>query len=113
MAKHSYGSPCASSAKKRKYAAKYQPERAIQVDFICASDKVAMLAQFVAKHNLPFSLADHFTKLAKQLIPDSDIEGKFTSGRMKATMIVKKALTPRLDANVVQLCQNHNFSLRK
>ena len=29
---------------------------------------------------------------------------------MKTTMIIKKALTPRLDANVVQLCQNHIFS---
>ena len=30
---------------------------------------------------------------------------------MKTTMIVKKALAPRLDANVVQLCQNNKFSL--
>ena len=56
-------------------------------------------------------MADHFTKLAKQLFPDSDIAGKFTSDRLKITMIVKKALAPRLDANVVQLCQNHRFSL--
>ena len=56
-------------------------------------------------------MVDHFTKLAKQLFPDSDIAGKFTSGRMKTTMIVKKALAPGLDANVVQLCQNHTFSL--
>ena len=72
---------------------------------------VVKLAQFVAEHNLPFSVADHFTKLAKQLFPDSDIAGKFTSGRMKTTMIVMKVLAPRLDANVLQLCQNHNFSL--
>ena len=70
-----------------------------------------MFAQFVAEHNLPFSVADHFTKLAKQLFPDSDIAGKFTSNRMKTTMIVKKALAPRLDANVVQLCQSHQFLL--
>ena len=68
-------------------------------------------AQFVPEHSLPFSVADHFTKLAKQLFPDSDIAGKFTSGRVKTTMIVKKALAPRLDANVVQLCENHKFSL--
>ena len=68
-------------------------------------------ALFIAKHNLPFSVADHFTKLAKQLFPASNIAGKFSSGRMKTTMIVKKALAPRLDANVVQLCQNQKFSL--
>ncbi|KAI0212161.1 hypothetical protein LSAT2_002936, partial [Lamellibrachia satsuma] len=67
-------------------------------------------AQFVAEHNLSFSVADHFTKLAKQF-PDSDIAGKFSSGRMKTTMIVKNALAPRLDANVVKLCQNNQFSL--
>ena len=174
MAKRASDSPCASSAKKRKYAAKYQPEWATQMDVICASEKgpkfayckvcnvhvnvsfggkydvvrhsksashgtlknatktqmksffvtskttdlstnvltaEVKFAQFVAEHNLPFSVADHFTKLAKQLFPDSDIAGKFTSGRMKTTMIVKKALAPRLDANVVQLYENHKCSL--
>ena len=68
-------------------------------------------AQFVAEHNLPFSVADHFTKLAKQLFLDSDITGKFSSGRTKTTMMLKNALAPRLDANVVKLCQNNRFSL--
>ena len=36
-------------------------------------------AQFDAEHNLPFSVAGHFTKLAKQLFPDSDIAGNLTS----------------------------------
>ena len=67
--------------------------------------------QFVAEHNLPVLVADYFTKLAKQLFPDSDIAGKFKSDCMKTTMIVMKVLAPRLDANVLQLCQNHNFSL--
>jgi len=44
MAKRVFDSPCASSAKKRKHTAKYQPERATQMDFICASDKGAMFA---------------------------------------------------------------------
>jgi len=66
-------------------------------------------AQFVAKHNLPFSVADYFTKLAKQLFPNSNIAGKFTLGHMKTTMIVKKALGPRLDANVVQLSEPQIF----
>ena len=176
MAKCGCDSPCASSTKKRKYATKYQPEWATEMDFICASDKGTTFAycrvcnvhinvsfggkydivrhskagchvalqkamssnkqlksffvttkttdlsanvlsaevkfsQFVAEHNLPFSVADHFTKLAKRLFPDSDIAGKFACGRMKTTMIVKKALAPRVDDNVVKLCQSHRFSL--
>ena len=36
--------------------------------------------QFLAEHNLSFSTAVHFTKLAKGLFPDSDITRKFESG---------------------------------
>ncbi|KAK2185100.1 hypothetical protein NP493_246g02099 [Ridgeia piscesae] len=83
----------------------------------CVSSKTAELsinmlsaevkfAQFVAEHNLSFAVADHFTKLTKQLFPDSVIAGRFSSGRMKTTMIVKKALAPHLDAYVVKLSQN-------
>ena len=67
-------------------------------------------AQFVAEHNLS-SVADHFTKLAKGLFPDSDIASKFASGRMKTTMIVKKALALRLDADIDRLCRTGKFSL--
>ena len=63
-------------------------------------------AQFVAEHNLSFAVANHFTKLTKQLFPDSVIAGRFSSGRMKTTMIA-----PHLDAYVVKLCQNSRFSI--
>ena len=39
MAKCRSDSPCASSAKKKKYAAKYKPEWATDLQFICHSDK--------------------------------------------------------------------------
>ena len=39
MAKRGFDSPCASSAKKKKYAAKYEPEWATDLQFICHSDK--------------------------------------------------------------------------
>ena len=39
MAKRGSDSPCASSAKKKKYAAKYKPEWATDLQFICHSDK--------------------------------------------------------------------------
>jgi len=43
------------------------------------------------------------TKAVKQLFPDSDIAGKFTSGRMKTTMIVKKALATRFVTRFVDI----------
>ena len=36
---------------------------------------------------------------------------KFASWRMKTTMIVKKALDPRLDAGIDRLCSSGKFSL--
>ena len=39
IAKYGSGSPYASSAKKKKYAAKYKPEWATDLQFICHSDK--------------------------------------------------------------------------
>ena len=63
------------------------------------------IAQFVAEHNLSFAVADHFTKLTKELFPDSVIVGRFASERTKT------ALALRLDAYVVKLCQNSRFSI--
>ena len=69
------------------------------------------LAQFVAEHNLAFAVPDHFSKLTKQLFPDSMIAGRFALGRMKTTMIEKTALALRLNAYVVKLGQNSQFSI--
>ena len=99
-------------------ATKTQP----QMRSFCVSSKTTGLslnvlsaevkcAQFVAEHNLSFAVADHFTKLTKQLFPDSVIAGRFSSGRMKTTMIVKKAIAPRLDDYVMKLCKNSRFSI--
>ena len=37
----------------------------------------ALFVQFVAEHNLPFCTGDHFTKLVKQMFPDSNIAKHF------------------------------------
>ena len=39
MAKRGSDSPCASSAKRKKYAARYKPEWVTDLQFICHSDK--------------------------------------------------------------------------
>ena len=62
-------------------------------------------ATFIAEHNLPFLTADHFTKLYKKMFPDSKIAEGFACGRMKITAIVKCALAPALNAEVIAKCQ--------
>ena len=68
---------------------------------------------FVAEHNLPFLAADHFTKLCKVMFPDSKIALGFASGRTKTTAIVKYALAPALNAQVIEECQSSVVSSYK
>ena len=70
-----------------------------------------LFSNFVAEHNLPFAVGDHFTKLAKEMFPDSEIAAKFSSGRMKTTRIVKDAIAPELELTVISLCKTSKFSL--
>ena len=66
-------------------------------------------ATFIAKHNLPFLLSDHFTKLCKVMFLDSKIARSFASFRKKKTMAIEKhAPASALNANVVKRCR---FSL--
>ena len=51
-----------------------------------------MFSNFVAKHNLSFAVADHFTKLVPKMFPDSEIAKKFHCGPTKTTQIVKGEL---------------------
>ena len=68
-------------------------------------------ATFIAEHNLPFSASDHFSKLCKVMFPDSEIAKKFSSGRTKTTALVKHALAPAFNDNVIETCQSSPFSI--
>lgn len=70
-----------------------------------------LFANFVAKHNLPFLLADHYTHLARVMFPDSKIAHNFSSARTKTTCIVKGALFPYFTEPVYELCRNGPFSI--
>ena len=52
-----------------------------------------MFAYFVAEHNLPAAIADHFSTLVPSLFLDSGIAKNFRCRRTKTTMIVKCCLT--------------------
>ena len=70
-----------------------------------------LFAQFVAEHNLPFSIADHYTQLAKQMFPDSQVAERFSCDCTKTTCIIKGALAPTVCEKVVLQCQLQPFSI--
>ena len=61
-------------------------------------------ATFIAEHNLPFLVADHFTKLCKVMFPDSKIVQEF------AKLQVKHALAPA-HSEVIKTCCTSPFIL--
>ena len=70
-----------------------------------------LFTNFVAEHNLPFAMADHFTRLCQQMFPDSKIAKKFSCGRTKTTMIFKYAIAPALEEELVKQCKTGSFSV--
>ena len=70
-----------------------------------------LFAYFIAEHNIPFLVADHFSDLVKQMFPDSSIAKKFRSKRTKTAHIVNHALGPYFDRKVTDLCKNEKFSV--
>ena len=60
-------------------------------------------AKFVAEHNLPFLVADHFSRLAKVMFPDSKIAEVYSCARTKTTAIITHALALAMRAEVVHV----------
>ena len=52
-------------------------------------------SKFVAEHNLPFLVADHFSRLTKVMFPDSKIAEAYSCAR---TTIITHALAPAMHA---------------
>ena len=66
-------------------------------------------AKFVAKHNLPFLVADHFSRLTKVMFPDSKIAEAYSCARTKTIAIITHALAPALREEVVSACRSSPF----
>lgn len=58
-------------------------------DSINAVNAEVLFTNFISQHNLPFAVSDHFTKIVKQMFPDSEIAKKYACGRTKTTQILK------------------------
>jgi hypothetical protein len=48
-----------------------------------------LMTEFIVEHNLPFSVADHATRLVKKMFPDSKIAAKYASGQTKTSCVVR------------------------
>ena len=74
--------------------------------------KAEVLAtHFIAEHNLPIAVADHFTPLVKKMFPDSNIAKGFSCGKIKARSILNYAIGPHYIRDVVAKMKNYPFSL--
>ena len=67
--------------------------------------------QFVAEHNLPAALADHFTDLVRQTFPDSKAAVSLTCQCTNKTQVVQGSLAPAFTKPVTERCQTRPFSL--
>ena len=65
---------------------------------------------FIAEHNLAFCAEDHFKKLCKKMFPDSKIAEGFACGATKSQAIIKNALAPALNENVIEACASSPFT---
>ena len=68
-------------------------------------------ATFVAKHNLPFSVADHFNRLCSKMFLDSRIAAGFSCARTKTTALITYALAPAMNEPLIKACQNQPFTI--
>ena len=62
----------------------------------------AKVTGFLAEHNLPFAVADHFGLLFKSIFPDSKIAKAYSCGKTKASCILKRAIVPDLQATLIR-----------
>ena len=68
-------------------------------------------AKFVAEHNIPFLVADHFSRLTKVMFPDSKIAEAYSCARTKTTAIITHALAPAMREVVDNECSSTPFTI--
>ena len=68
-------------------------------------------ARFVAEHNLPFALADHFNQLCSLTFPDSKIAAGFSCARTKAAALITHALGPPVNNPLIKACKEQPFTI--
>lgn len=86
-----------------------RPPHHQDLDRSIAIAKILMIC-FIAEHNLPFLLADHFTELCRKMFPDSEIAQGLHMKRTKCSEMVKQ-FGNNIHDDVVSQLRNNPFSM--
>lgn len=74
-------------------------------------DAEVKFIRFLLEHNLPIAVSDHAGPLFQSMFPDSRIAHYYGCARTKTTSIINRALGPEFSRTVIQLAQDHPFTL--
>lgn len=66
---------------------------------------------FILEHNLPFESAAHAGPLFHKMFPDSAIAKRYGCAATKTAAIINYAISPEMQAPVVDYLKQHPFSL--
>ncbi|KAK5873254.1 hypothetical protein PBY51_018312 [Eleginops maclovinus] len=61
--------------------------------------------------SIPFSFHDDFNKCVADMFPDSAIARKYSTGKTKATQLIKGAIAAELEDDLAKTCRSQPFSL--
>ena len=59
------------------------------------------MPRFIAKHDLPITIAGHIGSLLKDIVTDFDIVKYYSCARTNATCILNRAVKPDLQKNLI------------
>lgn len=76
-----------------------------------AKEGIIRTAGFLAEHNLPMNLMEHFIDYLNAVCIDSEIAKKIKAGRTKITRVVKKVTGASQKAYLIELMKTNKFSL--
>lgn len=69
-----------------------------------------LMVCFIAEHNLPFNIADHFVELCKRMFPDSAIAQNMCMKKTKCTEVIKN-LGRCVTTEFVEKLRKYKFSV--
>lgn len=69
-----------------------------------------LFTEFIIEHSLPFSVADHCTKLFRKMFPDSNVAKKYSCGRTKTSYLVE-ALGKQSKQSILDVIRVSPFSM--
>lgn len=69
------------------------------------------MAEFVAEHNIPFTIMEHLQKLIQAVCPESKISKWLKCGRTKSTSLVTNVIGARSKSHIIDDLKTNKFSI--